>query len=199
VIPATLGYFGAHGGVALGDALELDPEWQLGLGLAGGLLGGLIGFQIEGALTAEASAVDDVANAANAIDDAAIDAWIEAGVSTQAGPTPDPGLAAFVSRLEEAGIRVRSTNVQMYGENGSPIGEVDIVTDNALIQYKDGSASAHEIIRQVRDRTEPYVNRPVIAFVNNTTRAGERTVAGANRNGVMATNSFDALVALLKD
>jgi hypothetical protein len=111
--------------------------------------------------------------------------------------TSDPGLAQFVQRLEASGIRVLNVNVNILGEGGQVLGEVDVVTQNALIQYKDGASSAFEVIEQVTVKTEPYVHRPVVTFVNSTGRAGNRTVTGAGRH-VIVTNDFDALVELLK-
>jgi hypothetical protein len=109
----------------------------------------------------------------------------------------DPGLPDFVARLRAAGIRVTNTNVVMYGEAGRDLGEIDVITDNALIQYKNGVASAQDVLAQVLDRSEPFVSRPVITFINGTGRAAERTLTGAGPR-IMITNDFDLLVDMLR-
>ena len=86
----------------------------------------------------------------------------------------DPGLENFVQRLQEAGINVTSVNIEIAGPDGNPLGEVDVVTENALIQYKNGPSSASDIIEQVQEKTEPYVDRPVVAFINDEGKAGNR-------------------------
>jgi hypothetical protein len=47
------------------------------------------------------------------------------------------------------------------------------------------------------DRTEPFVTRPVITFINGTGRAAERTLTGAGSR-IMITNDFDLLVDMLR-
>lgn len=83
------------------------------------------------------------------------------------------------------------------GEGGQVLGEVDVVTDNALIQFKNGSSSARAVIDQVTLRTEPFVNRPVITFINDAGRAGARTVSGAGSR-IPITNDFAILVDVLR-
>jgi hypothetical protein len=113
------------------------------------------------------------------------------------GRAADPGLAEFVARLEGAGIKVTNTNINIVGEGGRILGEVDVVTEQALIQFKNGPSSARAVIDQVTTRTEPFVNRPVIAFINDTGRAGERTVRGAGRH-ILVTNDFSLLVDVIR-
>lgn len=113
-----------------------------------------------------------------------------------AARTPDPGLAAFVARLRAAGIQVRATNVEVYEANGT-VTEVDVVTDNALIQYKSGTASARDLIDQVRN-TESYVSRVVVAFVEGSHRGIQRTIQHSANNGVLCTSDFDTLVSLIR-
>ena len=72
--------------------------------------------------------------------------------------------------------RVTNTNIGIAGENGL-LGEVDVVTETALIQYKDGGASAKKVIDQVTLRTEAYVDRPVVTFINGVGRDAARTSA----------------------
>ena len=72
-----------------------------------------------------------------------------------------------------------------------------MVTDNALIQYKNGPSSASDIIEQVQANTEPYVDRPVVAFINDDGKAGNRTVRGAG-DKIPVTNNFQTLVSAIK-
>ena len=83
------------------------------------------------------------------------------------------------------------------GEGGRVLGEIDVVTENALIQFKNGPSSAHAVIDQVALRTEPFVSRPVVTFINDTGRAGARTVNGAGSR-VLITNDFSTLVEVLR-
>jgi hypothetical protein len=69
----------------------------------------------------------------------------------------DPGLPDFVARLRAAGIRVTNTNVVMYGEAGRDLGEIDVITDNALIQYKNGAGIGPN--RAVRHSTRNHVHQ----------------------------------------
>jgi len=75
--------------------------------------------------------------------------------------------------------------------------ESDAIWDLHPIQYKNGSSSAYEVINQVMQRTEPYVTRPVVAFINGAGRAAERTVRLAGRH-ILVTNDFDLLVNVIK-
>jgi RHS repeat-associated protein len=109
----------------------------------------------------------------------------------------DPGLAQFVRRLEAAGIRATGANISMVGEGGRVLGEIDVVTQNALIQFKNGPSSARAVIDQVTLRTEPFVSRPVITFINDAGRAGTRTVNGAGGR-ILITNDFATLVDVLR-
>ena len=121
------------------------------------------------------------------------------GVSNQSLRLADPGLDAFVDRLRKAGVNVTSTNIAFYGPDKRILGEIDIVTPKGIIQYKSGVSSAHDVIEQVKMRTEPFVGGTTIyAFIDNTTRAGNRTVAGARTHGVNAYNDFDQLVTRLR-
>ncbi len=113
------------------------------------------------------------------------------------GLSCDPGLDDFAKRLEDAGIPVRNKNISIAGEDGRIHGEIDIVTDNALIQFKNGASSANAVIEQVTEKTEPFVTRPVIAFINDTGKAGSRTVKGAG-DKILVTNDFDTLVSVIK-
>ncbi len=109
----------------------------------------------------------------------------------------DPGLDKFVKRLEDNGVAVDNINVGINGPLGDLVGEVDVVTRTALIQYKDGASSAHAVIKQVLERTEPFVNRPVIAFINGKNKAAKRTVRRAGKH-ILVTNDFDLLLKILQ-
>lgn len=102
-----------------------------------------------------------------------------------------------MTRLEGAGIKVTNTNISMLGEGGRVLGEVDVVVENALIQFKNGSSSARAVIEQAMLRTEPFVSRPVITFINDSGRAGVRTVSGAGSR-VLIKNDFQTLVDVLR-
>ena len=82
--------------------------------------------------------------------------------------------------------------------NGTVLGEVDVVTENALLQYKDGPSSARDVIEQVTRKTLPFVDRPVITFINSTGKAGDRTVRFAAARGLIITNDFSTLVDVIK-
>ena len=91
----------------------------------------------------------------------------------------------------------KNTNINMVGEGGQILGEIDVVTENALIQFKNGPSSAQKVIDQVTLRTEPFVSRPVITFINDAGRAGARTVSGAGSR-VLVTNDFQTLIDMLR-
>lgn len=110
---------------------------------------------------------------------------------------PDPGLDDFIKDLEARGIPVRNKNIEIMGPDGNPLGEVDVVTDAAVIQFKAGVSSARDIVKQVQEKTEPYVTRPVIGFIGNTGKAGNRTVRGAG-DKILVTNDIDLLADVLR-
>jgi hypothetical protein len=56
---------------------------------------------------------------------------------------------------------------------------------------------AGAVIDQVTLRTEPFVSRPVVTFINDAGRAGARTVGGASSR-VLITNDFSTLADLLR-
>ena len=110
----------------------------------------------------------------------------------------DPGLAEFVRKLVAAGVKIKGVNVNIYGPGGKILGEIDVVTENALIQYKNGASSANAVLTQVLDRTLPYVNKPVVTFINDVSRAGQRTVDAVSRQGQLITNKIEDLIGAIK-
>jgi len=102
-----------------------------------------------------------------------------------------------VERLRAAGVQVTNVNISIIGEGGRILGEIDVVTPNALIQFKNGASSAAAVIEQVVDKTEPFVTRTVVAFINDTGKAGARTVKNAGSR-ILITNNFDTLVGAIK-
>jgi hypothetical protein len=102
-------------------------------------------------------------------------------------------LDSFIFSLVTRGVNVINKNMVVYGPNGKDAGEFDIITNNAIIQYKDGSTSAFQVIRQVRDRSEPFTDRPIFVFVKDTDKAGLRTVKGATGK-VQIFNERDTLI-----
>jgi|GEM_PF-1052426 len=112
-------------------------------------------------------------------------------------PSNDPGLDLFIAKLEGRGINVTNKNIPILRPDGKFAGEVDVVTDKFIIQYKNGSSSAYDVIEQVKVKTEPYVTRPVWVFVNDTGKAGQRTVNGASSK-LNITNDFEKLMDNIK-
>ncbi|KYF79686.1 hypothetical protein BE18_35155 [Sorangium cellulosum] len=109
----------------------------------------------------------------------------------------DPGLQDFIQKLQQAGVNVTNSNIEIMGASGEILGEVDVITDKVLIQYKNGASSPNAIIKQVLEKTEPYVTRPVVVFVNDTGKSGDRTVKKAGSK-ICVTNNFDLLVEAIK-
>ena len=71
------------------------------------------------------------------------------------------------------------------------------MTDKFVIQFKNGPSGARKVITQVQKTTEPFVSRPVVAFINDTGKPGDRA-ARKSRAFVAATNNFQSLLELLK-
>lgn len=112
------------------------------------------------------------------------------------GP-PDPGLDDFIRALEARGVKVLNKNVKIFKPNGDAFGEIDVVTEHALIQYKNGTSSAFMVIKQVQVKTEPFVNRPVVVFIGNTGRAGRQTVNQA-KGKILISNDIDEFAGMIK-
>lgn len=117
---------------------------------------------------------------------------------TKGKASGDPGLDDFIAELESHGVPVLNKNVRILRPDGNEHGEVDVVTQEALIQFKNGVSSAHAAIDQVQLRTEPFVDRPVVVFINNRGPAGRKTVDKA-KGKVLITNNMEELVGLIKD
>jgi RHS repeat-associated protein len=117
------------------------------------------------------------------------------------GGPPDPGLANFVNDLRSRGVNVVGTNLEIIEtRTRRVVGEVDVLTNHAAIQYKHGSSSATAVIGQIRNRTEPFVDVPVVAFVEGaggTSKAAQRTVDRAGSH-VPVTNDIGTLVGAIK-
>jgi len=120
------------------------------------------------------------------------------GYTTRQGSAIDPGLDDFEKALKANGINVLGRNVEILDPLGRVVGEVDIVTDVALIQYKHSTSSASAILRQIADRTEPFVKLPVVGFIGKTHKGGVRTVTKAQRAGGLVTNDLDELLDLIR-
>jgi len=54
------------------------------------------------------------------------------------------------------------------------------------------------VLTQVLDRTLPYVNKPVVTFINDVSRAGQRTVDAVSRQGQLITNKIEDLIGAIK-
>jgi YD repeat-containing protein len=107
----------------------------------------------------------------------------------------DPNLLPFIRDLERRGVAVQNFNIKIGAE---PLGEIDVITKHALIQFKGGTSSAYDIIKQLDDTTLPFVSRPVVAFVSATHRAGNTVVAKVARRGYLITNDIDVLVGAIR-
>ncbi|WP_315814931.1 RHS repeat-associated core domain-containing protein [Paraflavitalea speifideaquila] len=123
------------------------------------------------------------------------------GYHYRQGKASDPGLDDFVNGLQSRGVTVVGKNLEIVETaTGKVVGEVDVLTTHAAIQYKNGGSSAAAITDQIQNKTEPYVTKPVIGFVegaNGTTKAAVRTVKNAG-DKVLVTNDIDLLAAVIK-
>jgi RHS repeat-associated protein len=115
--------------------------------------------------------------------------------------TPDPGLAGFVGDLKARGVTVVGENLEIVeSATGRVVGEVDVLTTHAAIQYKNGASSGAAVMRQIEKKTEPYVDTPVAAFVrgaNGTEKGAQRTVRDAGRKHLV-TNDMDTLADAIR-
>jgi len=92
---------------------------------------------------------------------------------------------------------VENRKIEIAGEvPGKILAEIDVITKNAVVQYKDGPRSAFAIITQVR-KIERFVDRPIVVFIKDTSKAGMRTVRSVGGK-VSVTNDFDLLVSMIK-
>ncbi|BBA32864.1 Rhs family protein [Methylocaldum marinum] len=123
------------------------------------------------------------------------------GYQYRQGKATDPGLADFVNDLESRGIKVLGTNLEIIDlKTGSVVGEIDVLTANAAIQYKHGSSSAHAVLAQIQDRSKPFLDVPVVGFVRGAggkLNAAKRTVQAANKKEPV-TSDIEILVAVIK-
>jgi hypothetical protein len=82
------------------------------------------------------------------------------------------------------------------------VGEIDVLTSQGALQYKDGVSSAAAIIDQLQNKTIPFLQTPAATLVGNSAgapqRVIDRVVGGATRNGYLVTNNFDTIVGLFK-
>jgi len=123
------------------------------------------------------------------------------GYHYRQGNAQDPGLDDFITDLENRGVTVVGKNLEIIKTaTGDVVGEVDVLTRNAAIQYKNGASSADAITKQITEKTEPYIEKPVIGFIrgaNGTTKGAVRTVKNAGKNHLV-TNDIDLLADVLK-
>jgi RHS repeat-associated protein len=113
-----------------------------------------------------------------------------------AAASTDPGLDDFVQRLRDAGVVVLNVNVSVLGAGARKLAEIDVVTPNALIEYKSGSARAPKVIRQNR-KAELCTLLPVIVFIDDVGSGARMTLRRAGRQ-ILITNDFQLLVELIR-
>ncbi|MFN7971018.1 MAG: hypothetical protein U0166_01485 [Acidobacteriota bacterium] len=80
---------------------------------------------------------------------------------------------------------------------GRTASEIDVITDNAMIQFKSGASRGSEIAAQVKN-TEKFTDRPIVDLVNHVSEKGARSVRRAEKKGVLVTNDFGLLVDIIK-
>jgi hypothetical protein len=114
----------------------------------------------------------------------------------------DPGLSKFIAELEKNGIKVLGKNERIMPNSGlqNAVGEIDVITENAVIQYKNGTPSAGSIITQQIERTIPYVNKPVITFINGKVKdsAINSIINKVEYNNLLVTNDIKTLINVIK-
>lgn len=130
--------------------------------------------------------------------------YLKPGYFFTQGPANDPGLAEFISDLKNNDVDVLGNNLKINNENRN-VGEIDVLTSQGGVQFKNGSSAPDDITGQIRKDTEPYMTVPVIGFINgvNSEKAGvrkasNRTVKYSCQNGFLVTGSLSDAIALLR-
>ena len=126
---------------------------------------------------------------------------LKAGYTYRQNNAMDPGLDEFIASLEAANIPVLGKNLDIVDNlTGRIVGEIDVLTPNAALQYKHRSSSPKEVIAQITERTEPFLETPVIGFVmgaDGKMAGAIRTVKKAGPH-IMVTNNINSLINVLK-
>lgn len=127
---------------------------------------------------------------------------LKPGYTFRQGMAHDPGLPDFVNKLKARGVTVEGVNLEILDSGGRVVGEIDVLTSQGSIQFKDGVSSAAQVLTQLRDKTIPFLKNPAVSFINNSGGAPQRVVDrilnGVSRNGYLITDDLDTIVALMK-
>jgi len=114
----------------------------------------------------------------------------------------DPGVPELTEALKARGIKVRQDleGLQIYGENGSAITDLDVVTNIGIIQVKTGAGKG--ALGQALN-TSRVVDLPVAVFdanklVGSRKSFGPHVVRGLEKAGYEVTDDVDALIAILR-
>ncbi|MBL7703903.1 MAG: RHS repeat-associated core domain-containing protein [Taibaiella sp.] len=129
-------------------------------------------------------------------------------VSAQAIPAiVDDGLAQYSNNVKLS-AELMMSSIPILGKNmeiiddltGEIAGEIDVLTPNAAIQYKDGVSGAKKIIQQVTENTEPFLNMPVVTFVKGSAETAKATTRTVQRAGpyVLVTNNMNLLINTIR-
>jgi len=123
------------------------------------------------------------------------------GYHYRQGKATDPGLDDFVKDLQSRGVKIVGTNLEIIeSRTGRVVGEIDVLTSHAAIQYKHGSSSAHAILDQIQTRSKPFVDVPGFGFAkgaDGTLKGARRTAQHANRVEPVTTD-LDLLAAVIR-
>lgn len=127
---------------------------------------------------------------------------LKPGYTFRQGMAHDPGLSNFVNDLKARGVNVEGVNLEIMDSSNRVVGEIDVLTSEGSIQFKDGVSSASAVITQLRDRTIPFLENPAVSFINNSAGAPQRVIDrvlnGVSRNGYLITDDIDTIAALMK-
>ncbi|SOE98662.1 RHS repeat-associated core domain-containing protein [Burkholderia sp. OK233] len=130
--------------------------------------------------------------------------YLKPGHTFIQGPDNDPGLSDFITELENNDVDVLGHNLKI-SDGTRDVGEIDVLTSQAAVQFKNGTSSAASITGQIRNKTEPYTTLPVVGFVNGVNSCDPRLAAAATstvqkscRYGYLVTGSLSDVIALLK-
>lgn len=111
----------------------------------------------------------------------------------KAAKSGDPGLVETVTILEGYGVKIKDVNHYI----GSPLREVDIELVNGTIIQVKKLSSASAATRQIAAR-ERATGQIVVGYVIATHKKGTQIVNNVNKGSLIATNSIDDLISLVK-
>ena len=116
------------------------------------------------------------------------------------GSAVDPGLDDFVTDLQSGGVGIKGVNLEIADSNGFVVGEIDVLTDNAAIQYKHGASSGPAISKQISQNTEPFVTVPVVGFIKGAGGRQRAAAVSVRKSGYnhMVTDNLQDLIDVIK-